>query len=137
VRADDPLLGLVQPQPREDRATFAGDALDRGALFVEVERGLGVARQDALRDPIAQRLRGDLEAMRLVARRALDVRGVVGRARQQRLFVVRAYDVVGRGDDVVRVDALGVVPQAAKRADLGDGALLRSGCALTPTKRAS
>ena len=103
--------------------------LDEGVLFVEVVAGDFVADEDAFGLPLLEGLGGVLEAAFDGAvtgtfigdGRKLDVGGVVGGAGEEGGFGSFADDVVGRGEDVVRGYADGVVAEASEGANFGDG----------------
>ena len=100
-------------------------AFDEGVLLVEVVAGGFVAGEDAFGLPGGEGRGGALEAAfdRAVGwdGREFDVGGVVGGAGEELCFGVSADDVVGGCDDVVGLNAAGVVAEASEGPDLGDG----------------
>jgi len=66
VRAYDAGEEVLEPEPAEETVAAARRAVgERELLRVEVEGRLGVGREDAGRDPLAQRLRRGGAALRL------------------------------------------------------------------------
>jgi hypothetical protein len=96
-------------------------ALDECDLLVEVVGGVFVAGEDAFGPPLVEGVGGAVEATLGGAGSQLDVGGVVGGAGEQCGLGGFADDIVGRGEDVVRGDAGGVVAEASEGSDFGDG----------------
>jgi hypothetical protein len=77
---------------------------------VPPQRRLGIADQHAVTPPLVQQLRGGLGRFG-----QLQPHDVVVVAAQQRLAVGRRDHVVGRRDDLVQREAIGVVAQRSQR----------------------
>ena len=121
VGADDAVFGGREAEGGEEAAAGVALAFDEGDLLVEVVGGLFVAGEDAVGLPLLEGLGGALEAALDGAGGEFDVGGVVGGAGEECGLGSFADDIVGRGEDVVRGDAGGVIAEASEGADIGDG----------------
>ncbi len=121
VGQDHALLRVLGPESREHAEAPQGAPLGREGLLEDVERRLGIRREEPLLAPSPERL--PRLAVGVVARPAIqdhadDVPGV---ARVQLLLVGGWDHVVGRGQDAGQVLFGNAVENAGERLDLGQG----------------
>ncbi len=110
---------VLEPEPAEEPVAPARRAVgERELLRVEVERRLGVGREDAGRDPLVQGARRGGAALRLARQDEPD--HVVRAAGVELGLLGRGDHVVGRRQQLAHVaGARGIVAEAGERTDDG------------------